>query len=123
MEFFRSASFAGTPAAAAISTRRSRALNGIATKKPELDASWTSSSLEQPSKASSQIVLSFLLQTTRSREVQSFAIDDPHSCGVNDLSFTPKGPFLLSASSDKTVKVIKIAIFDSYVKGSPVLLA
>jgi len=51
-----------------------------------------------------------------------FAID-AHSDRVRDLSFTPTGPFLLSASQDKTVKVIKIALFDSYVKRSPVLLA
>ena len=42
---------------------------------------------------------------------------------IYDLSFTPTGPFLLSASDDKTVKVIKIALLDSYVKRSPVLLA
>ena len=52
-----------------------------------------------------------------------FAIDDAHSDVVNDLSFTPNGPFLLSASDDCTVKVIKIALLDSYEKRSPVLLA
>jgi len=52
-----------------------------------------------------------------------FAIDDAHSDGVLDLSFTPMGPFLLSASEDKTVKVIKIALLDSYEKRSLVLLA
>jgi len=52
-----------------------------------------------------------------------FAIDADPSSAINDLSFTPKGPFLLPASSDSTVKVIKIALLDSYVKRSPVLLA
>jgi len=52
-----------------------------------------------------------------------FAINDAHSAGVSDLSFTPKGPFLLSASYDRATKVIQIALLDSYVKRSPVLLA
>ena len=51
-----------------------------------------------------------------------FAISDAHSSNVNDLSFTLKGPFLLSASDDKTLKVIKIVLLDSYVRRSPVLL-
>ena len=52
-----------------------------------------------------------------------FAIDDAHSGVVWDLSFSPTSPFLLSAGEDMTVKVIKIALLDSYVKRSPVLLA
>ena len=39
-----------------------------------------------------------------------FAIDDAHSSVVNELSFTLTGPFLLSASSDSTAKVTKIAL-------------
>ena len=51
-----------------------------------------------------------------------FAIES-HSQGVNTLSLTPTSPFLLSASNDKTVKVVKIALLDSYRWRSPVLLA
>ena len=58
------------PAASAISIRRSHPRNGARPKEIELDASWTCSSLEQRSNASLPIFLRFLLQTTRSREVQ-----------------------------------------------------
>ena len=50
-------------------------------------------------------------------------IDDAHSREVMDLSFTPKGPFLLSASDYIFFKVFKIALLDSYERRSPVLLA
>ena len=52
-----------------------------------------------------------------------FTIDDIHLDWVNDLSFTPTDPFLISTGHDRTVKVIKIALIDSYEKRSPVLLA
>ena len=43
-------------------------MNGTLPKKIELDASWASSNLEQFWNAAAPIVLSFLLQTTRSRD-------------------------------------------------------
>ena len=52
-----------------------------------------------------------------------FAINDAHSSYVTDISFTPTSPFLLSASMDNTVNVIKIALLDSYEKRSAVLFA
>jgi len=54
-----------------------------------------------------------------------FAIDNAHGkwVGVEDLSFTPAPPFLLSTSMDNTIKVTKIALLDSYSWRSPVLLA
>jgi len=42
---------------------------------------------------------------------------------VTSASLPRERPFLLSASNDRTVKVINIALLDSYMKGSPVLLA